>query len=164
MKLKWDLSEWIGFADRLGDVEEYNKYMKTATQKISKKLHEMLILETPVDFGNLQQGWKTAENYSYMVKTVGNMFEVTLINRTLYALWVNDGHKQRPGRFIPGYWEGKHFRYDPNANTGMRLKKSWVHGRFYVERSILTVEHSNTIDKIIEKELRNWFGWCINGK
>ena len=27
-----------------------------------------------------------------------------------YAKYVNDGHKQQPGRFIPGYWEGSHFR------------------------------------------------------
>ena len=23
-----------------------------------------------------------------------------------YAKWVENGHKQQPGRFIPGYWEG----------------------------------------------------------
>lgn len=164
MKLKWDLSEWLEFADRLGNVEEFNKHVKLATQKIAKKLHDMLIQNTPVDFGTLQAFWRTDENYSYMVTQTKTGFEVTLINRAIYALWVNDGHKQRPGRFIPGYWEGKHFRYDPNADEGMRLKDSWVEGKFFVESSIAMVENSNSLNKILENELNQWFRWCVNGK
>ena len=164
MKLKWDFSEWLEFADRLVDATEFDKHMKLATQKLAKKLHTMLIQNTPVDFGTLQTFWRTDENYSYMVTQTNTGFEVTLINRAIYALWVNDGHKQRVGRFIPGYWEGKHFRYDPNADEGMVLKKPWVKGRFFVEKSILMVENSDSINKIIEKELNQWFRWCVSGK
>ena len=53
-----------------------------------------------------------------------------------YAGWVNDGHSQQPGRFIPGTWKGGKFRYDRNAKTGMVLKKSHVEGKKFVEKSI----------------------------
>lgn len=164
MKLKWDFQELIDFGERVGDTAEFDKYLGKATQEIAKKLHQMLITNTPVDFGTLQAFWRTEENYSYLVEKTQSGYEVTLINRALYALWVNDGHRQRPGRFIPGYWEGKHFRYDPHADGGMVLKKPWVQGRFFVEKSILQVENSVEIEKIINTQLKKWYRWCVNGK
>ena len=163
MKLEWDMKALFDFGDRLADTEEFNKYMRKATQEIARKLHQMLIKNTPVDFGTLQAFWQTDENYSYVVEDRGYGFEVTLINKAIYAVWVNDGHKQRPGRFIPGYWEGSHFRYDPNANEGMVLKKPWVQGRFFVEKSILQLENGAAIEKIINIQLKKWFRWCVNG-
>lgn len=164
MKLKWDFNQLFDFGDRLGDIESFDLYMGKATQEIAEHLHRMLIQNTPVDFGTLQKFWQTNENYSYVLEKVDGGYNVTLVNRAIYALWVNDGHKQRPGRFIPGYWEGKHFRYDPNADGGMVLKKSWVQGRFFVEKSILQVENSAVIEKILHKQLKKWFRWCLNGK
>ena len=161
MKLKWDIKEWVDFGNRLGDVDKFDDRMKDAVREISKKLHTMLIRNTPVDFGTLQAFWRTDENYAYTVEQTSNGFMVTLYNRAQYATWVNDGHRQRPGRFIPGYWEGNHFRYDPTADGGMVLKRSWVQGRFFVEKSI--VETESTMEKYIETQLNNWWKWCVNG-
>lgn len=163
MKFNWDFSELTEFAERLTTAEEFDKYVGKVTQEIAKKLHQMLITNTPVDFGTLQAFWQTSENYNYMVEDKGSRYEVTLINKAIYATWVNDGHKQRPGRFIPGHWEGSHFRYDPNATEGMVLKKPWVQGRFFVEKSILQIENSVVIEKIINTQLQKWFRWCVNG-
>lgn len=121
----------------------------------------MLIKHTPVDFGTLQAFWRTDENYAYTVDQTSKGFTVTLYNRAQYATWVNDGHRQRPGRFIPGYWEGNHFRYDPNADGGMVLKRSWVKGRFFVEKSVTETEPN--LEKLIERELTKWWKWCVNG-
>lgn len=73
----------------------------------------------------------------------GNIYELNLGGFTLtigtsvkYAKWVNDGHKQRPGRFIPGVWEGNHFRYIPGAKTGMVLKASFVEGSHFFDKSV----------------------------
>jgi hypothetical protein len=164
MRLEWDFKEVFDFADRLATISEFDKHLGKAAQQIAKVLHDMLIIETPVDFGTLQTGWKTEENYSYLIVQVENGYEVNLINRTLYAVWVNDGHKQRPGRFIPGYKVGDRFRYDPSSDDGIMLKKSWVDGRFFVERSILEVANTTQVEKFIYKELNNWFRWCVNGK
>ncbi len=164
MKIEWDFKELFDFRDNLDDVARFNKHLEAATKEIAERLHRMLIKNTPVDFGNLQMGWKTSENYSYMVERKDNQFEVTLINRTLYALWVNDGHKQRPGRFIPGYWEdSRHFRYDPNCSGGMVLKQPWVKGRFFVETSFVQLESSTQIEKIVYKHLQKWWKECFKG-
>ena len=53
-----------------------------------------------------------------------------------YAPWVNDGHSQQPGRFIPGEWKGDRFIYQPGAKTGMVLKKSHVKGLKFLEKGL----------------------------
>ena len=55
---------------------------------------------------------------------------------TEYAPWVNDGHDQQPGRFIPGAWNGNRFIYKPGAKTGMVLKKSHVDGIHFMENGL----------------------------
>lgn len=67
-------------------------------------------------------------------------FSLTIGTNVKYAQWVNDGHRQKPGRFIPGYWQGEHFRYNPGASTGMVLKASFVTGSHYFDRSIQVLE------------------------
>jgi hypothetical protein len=157
MKLDWDFSELIDFADNLGNLPKFQQELELATKEIAAKLHKMLIKNTPVDFGTLQAFWQTGENYSYMVTRKSNGFEVTLINRAIYALWVNDGHRQRPGRFIPGYWEGNKFRYDKDADGGMVLKKSWVKGKFFVEIAIVQLIGGQQIEQVVNKHLQKWW-------
>ena len=164
MKIEWDFHELFDFGEEISNLTKFNLYLEKATQEIAEKLHHLLIENTPVDFGNLQMGWKTPENYSYMVERTPEGLEVTLINKTLYALWVNDGHKQRPGRFIPGYWEdSRHFRYDPTAKGGMVLVRDWVKGRFFVEISIATLDASTQIEQIVYKNLQKWWKECLKG-
>ena len=156
MKIEWDFHEFSEFAGRLTDFNKFDLVCKSATEEIVKILQTMLKANTPVDFGTLRAGWDTYNTMFYAVRTT-NGFEVSLVNGTKYAVWVNDGHKQRPGRFIPGYWEGNHFRYDPTASEGMVLKNSWVKGRFFVEISIAQLENGEQIESIIYKKLQDWW-------
>lgn len=64
---------------------------------------------------------------------------LTIGTSVKYAKWVNYGHRQQPGRFVPGVWEGKHFRYVPGANTGMVLKASFVPGSHFFDKSMGTL-------------------------
>ena len=72
----------------------------------------------------------------------GNVWNLTEGGLTLevgtnleYAAFVNDGHWTNPSgvalRWVPGYWEGYRFIYDPEATTGMALKQHWVEGALY---------------------------------
>lgn len=72
-----------------------------------------------------------------------------------YAKWVNDGHKQHPGRFIPGIWTGDgKFRYEPGAKTGMVLKASYVEGKHYMESSIKIMQ--KMFPKMVEAKISKW--------
>ena len=163
MRLEWNFQELSDFGERLVDIDVLDTYMSAVVKEIAAKLHQMLIQNTPFDFGTLKAFWQTEENYAYTVERKVGGYEVTLYNRAVYATWVNDGHRQRPGRFIPGYWEGSRFRYDPTSNDGMILKKSWVFGRYFVERSIIQAKNNRAIEQLLYKQLQKWFRWCVNG-
>lgn len=61
---------------------------------------------------------------------------LTVGTRVEYAKWVNKGHGQQPGRFIPGTWSGSKFVYTPGAKTGMVLKASYVKGSHFFDKSV----------------------------
>lgn len=94
--------------------------------------------------GNVDKGKLLA---SFTKGGSGNIWELNLGGLTLtigtnveYAQWVNDGHRQTPGRFVPGFWEGGHFRYSPGAKSGMVLKASFVAGSHFFDKSVQVLE------------------------
>lgn len=71
-----------------------------------------------------------------------------------YAKYVNDGHKQTPGRFIPGTWSGDRFVYQPGLKTGMVLKAQWVEGAHYWESALRIME--KLYPKLLERKVQEW--------
>lgn len=70
---------------------------------------------TPVDSGQLRKGW------SMQNTELDGSRAITITNPTEYAEYVEYGHLQEPGRYVP--------------KLGKRLKKSWVKGRFFKTRT-----------------------------
>lgn len=146
MKLQWDFSELTRFADDLSDKHEFETAIMTATQNVSKVLHRYLLKNTPIDTGNLRKMWSAGDNLNFTVERVNGGYEVTFINTArakspdgfMYGLAVNDGHKSQNG--------------------------GWVMGRFFVEKSILTVENQKQFESMIYKELSKWWRKTVNGK
>lgn len=66
--------------------------------------------------GELRRAWK-AES----IQDQGGMVRIVIFNPLKYASYVNYGHRQTPGRFVP--------------QIGLRLKKSWVDGLFFMEKA-----------------------------
>ena len=64
-----------------------------------------------------------------------------------YAAAVEFGHRQTPGRFVPGYWVGDKFIYQKGAKTGMVLKKSFIPGAHYMQRAKDTIMTGNYLQK-----------------
>ena len=60
--------------------------------------------------GNLRRSWRAVDP----VRS-GNLFLATLRNSAKYASYVEEGHRQTPGRYVP--------------HLGLRLKAPWVPGR-----------------------------------
>lgn len=92
----------------------------------------------------------------------GNVWKVSDGGLTLevgtnvkYADWVNTGHPQTPGRFVPGYWTGDdRFHYDPGSDEGMVLKASWVEGTHYFDRVLFKC--SNNLTAKIKQRFALW--------
>lgn len=82
-------------------------------------------------------------------------FSIVIGSKVPYAPHVNYGHKQQPGRFIPGVWEGKHFRYVPGAKTGMVLKRKQVKGsKFFTDA---TKQMKERFPELVERSAEQFF-------
>nr|DAO32712.1 MAG TPA: type I neck protein [Caudoviricetes sp.]DAQ62814.1 MAG TPA: type I neck protein [Caudoviricetes sp.] len=82
--------------------------------------------------GNLRRNWTIGQVFKN-----GNIYSVEVINPTHYASYVEYGHRQTPGRFVPV--------------LGKKLKRAWVPGRFML--TISENEIKENMDAILEKKL-----------
>lgn len=75
-----------------------------------------------------------------------------------YAGYVNDGHWTNPKgvarRFVPGYWEGDRFIYDPEAEGGMVLKQKWVDGKPYWDSALRILD--KMMPEFLDAKLQEW--------
>lgn len=80
-----------------------------------------------------------------------------------YAGFVNDGHwtnkKGVAKRFVPGYWQGDKFIYEPGAKSGMVLKQHWVEGKHYFDSALRIMDRMlpNFLDEKIQQWLDKYF-------
>ena len=100
--------------------------IKNGLQDTAKDLINNLMQNSPVQHGLLKQWAVTSQTDD----------EIIIQSPAEYASYVNYGHSQQPGRFIPGEWNGDRFEYNPKAKVGMVLKADFVEGKHFVEDSI----------------------------
>ena len=101
------------------------------TQKLAAQLINTVIKRTPVKSGALRRGWmagkssmssgKAATKTTMQVSRKGTSYEIVVFNSVNYASYVEYGHSQEPGRYVPA--------------IGKRLKNSWVKGQFMLKIS-----------------------------
>ena len=82
--------------------------------------------------GTLREGWKIDS-----VKKIGNDYEVRVYNPVPYAMYVEYGHTQQAGKYIPA--------------INKKLKNSWVQGQFFLTKSEIEMERQ--LPKIIERKI-----------
>lgn len=94
--------------------------------------------------GALRRGWigqvepggtpSTSEidNYVRSLRTGG--YRVTLSNSVSYAMYVDEGHRQHVGQFVPA------IKAEGADTWGARLKKPWVNGLFFKEKAEHEIE------------------------
>lgn len=92
--------------------------------------------------GELKRNWKIGN----VVKN-GTVFEVEVFNQTPYASYVEFGHRQTPGRYVPA--------------LGKILKRGWVTGKFML--TISEKELQKDADKIVERKLEALLKEAFNG-
>lgn len=93
--------------------------------------------------GELKKAWKVLS-----VQKVGNEYVCEIINPTKYAPYVEYGHRQSPGRYVP--------------QLGKQLKAAWVEGRFMMTISEKKIQ--SLAPKFLEKELQKKLEEIINGQ
>lgn len=113
--------------------------------------------------GTLRRGWtaktaeeaksgssKGAEEYAsgLNVNKQGDKFVIEVKNPVEYASYVEFGHRQQKGRYVPA--------------LGVKLKKGYVKGNFMLTMSEQEIER--TAPAILEKKIEKRLGEWLNGK
>lgn len=86
--------------------------------------------------GNLRRSWQVGN-----IVRKGDGWEVEVFNTAEYASYVEYGHRQTPGRYVPA--------------LGKRLKASWVRGHFMM--TITETELQAQSPALIERRMRAFF-------
>ena len=138
MKLNINISEFKRFSEKTAKnlKENYDKAIDDSLNELGGRLLNKVIRKTPVGKsikdkinnkiqtvytgGNLRRSWYLSK----LIKTDDKRF-ITLYNVVRYAIYVEYGHRQIPGRFVPA--------------IGKKLKASWVKGRFMMTNSVTEI-------------------------
>ncbi len=87
--------------------------------------------------GNLRRSWQVGN-----VVRRGSAFEIEVFNTAEYASYVEYGHRQTQGRYVPA--------------LGKRLKNGWVKGRFML--TVSEEEMRVQAPAVLEKRLAEYLG------
>ena len=115
--------------------KEKEQLMIDTIKELAARLLRKVIKRTPSDTGNLRRNWTVSD-----VRKNGENYEIEVSNSAEYASYVEFGHRQTPGRFVPA--------------IGKRLKKSWVKGKFMF--TISENELQKQAPAVIEKKITEW--------
>nr|DAF24083.1 MAG TPA: type I neck protein [Caudoviricetes sp.] len=143
-KVKVDFSEIRKAAETLSQANTA-LLLENITNELGVRLLAKAIKRTPVDKGALRRGWDASIGAKAV--NTGGGYTVTITNSVEYASYVEFGHRQTPGRYVPA--------------IGKSLKKSWVTGRFFLTKAELELEKE--LLKIIEKKLEAWIKEVLGG-
>lgn len=170
------LSEFIKQAESRFNEVQMTEWIESCAKELAARLLAKVIKRTPVgqylpnadmtdeqlDYydehvkkngGTLRRGWtgnkrQSAVSYaqSLPIHRAGDMYYITVENPVEYASYVEYGHRQTPGRYVPA--------------LGRRLKASWVPGQFMltISEAEVNTQAPGILEKKLQKKLSEVFG------
>lgn len=93
--------------------------------------------------GTLRRGWTAGG-----IERHGDNYTITVINAVFYASYVEYGHRQLPGRYVPA--------------LGKSLKKAWVPGKLMLTLSERDIQRM--APKLLEKKLQKFLEECLDAE
>lgn len=131
---KVDYKQLQQFSQKLEQLQQVDidQFCREMAKELAARLLRKAVKRTPVDTGTLERGWTTTP-----LEKTGAQYRIDVINPTEYAIYVEYGHRQTPGRYVP--------------QIGKRLKEGWVKGKFMLTISVQELEHQ--MPSLLEKKL-----------
>lgn len=161
--VSFDTSELKKFVEKLNDLgggefkKELNVFLDAIGNEFLRIVEDEIIRTQTVDTRLLLNSFQRGSNENVFSLSEGDMTLEVGTNVT-YASYANDGHWTNPKgvatRWIPGYWSGEHFTYDPGAKTGMLLKQKWIEGSHYFDSAARIME--KMLPEVMERKMQQW--------
>ena len=132
-------------------------FLDAIGEEFLRIVEDEIIRTQTVDTRLLLNSFHRSAEGNVFTRTEGDMTLEVGTNVT-YASYANDGHWTNPKgvatRWVPGYWNGEHFIYQPGAKTGMLLKQKWVEGSHYFDSAVRIME--KMLPKLMEAKMQQW--------
>lgn len=153
---KW--TEWLEGLESRHLREFKSRVLRTAGLRTLEYVDDL----TPRRTGRLQNSASVGDRDNVFEIKVGRRVTYIAVGTTVeYAEAVEEGFTQRRGRYIPGYWRGGTFHYDPAARTGMVLTGKVVEGAHMYRKALDNL--TDDMDRIVEFEFRRLYGALFRG-
>lgn len=134
MTIRIDTKGLDGLLDRVNSLSpRIDQAVSTAMADEGLSWRDDVRANTPVDTGDLQRSWTLTGPDKKGIK-----FEMDLNNPLEYAEYVELGHRQEPGRFVPA--------------IGKRLVADYVPGSYMLRNGTRRLEE--TLKTAVQKEVR----------
>lgn len=128
-----DVGSLRGFEEQIQSLgKDMDWFFKRILTRLANQLGHNIVNNTPVDTGELRHSWFITD----IVKN-GDTYEVYIVNNKEYASYVEYGHRQEVGRYVPV--------------LGKRLKKGWIKGQRFMTKSV--EEFETIVDDIVREEV-----------
>ena len=141
-----DLKGFVGKLDKAAQGEfkkELVNFMEGLGYEFLRIVQDEIIRKQTVDTRLLLNSFSKGEQDNVFVLNEGSM-TIEVGTNVKYAEYADKGHWLNPKgvntRFVPGYWQGEHFIYEPGAKTGMLLKQKWIEGSHYWGDAVRCIE------------------------
>ena len=131
---------------------------------IANRILTDLKARTPVKTGKLKKQWDKDNPRGQLKARVtrkGDGYEITLVNTTEYADWVEKGH--RSYNQFGGPYIVRNSRIHPQGVPEGHGGGDWVYGRFYV-RNTENLWANGKLDPLVEREVTRWINRIYEGK
>ena len=154
--VEFDMAEYREFFERLeraakGDFrQEMELYLEAVGFDFLRVVQDEIVWRKVLDSRLLLASFEKGND--------ANVWELTDGGLTLE---VGTNTKGVARRWVPGYWEGDRFIYDPGAETGMLLKQHWVEGKHYFESALRIFE--KIFQASAEAKLQEWIDKYFGG-
>lgn len=134
LSAKFDFKEFRDYTNKWKLVKKsLRSWCMEACNELAVNLYDALIPNTPVETGTLRNGWR------YRVYRKNGSFQIRIENKVFYASWVEYGHRQHPGQYVPPI--RKH------------LVKDWVDGVYMMTLTVNEVMSKGA--SILEESIVN---------
>lgn len=117
----------------------YPNIIRATVRASALQVEKQAKANCPVKTGNLRRSIMSEESQK------GNRYIARIgpdIKTAKYAEWVEKGHTQQPGRYVPA--------------IGKRLVASWVEGKWYMARTAIMTQNQviNNLSKAFRKAVK----------
>ena len=144
-----NMRDLLDLQRKLQELEDPDKFVQSCAKRLAAQLLREVKPRTPLGQypeesgkkgGKLRRGWTIGE-----IQKVGNTYKIEVINPVEYASYVEYGHRQEPGRYVPA--------------IGKCLKERWVKGKFMMTLS--EEEVRKKAPEILERKIEKYLKGCF---